>query len=55
MVLSQILPSIGPKIITKTYKDFAKKLDFKDTKFSVELRDIQKIEKKNIGISVFYH
>ena len=46
MVLSQILPSIGPKIITKTYKDFAKKLDFKDTKCSVELRDIHKIEKK---------
>ena len=34
-------------------KDFAKKLDFKDIKFPVEIRDILKIEKKNsIGISV---
>ena len=51
MVLSQIL---NPKIITKTDKDFAKKLDFKDIKFPVKVRDIHKIEKKNpIRISVF--
>ena len=45
-------------IITKSNKDCAKKLDFKDkffmTKFLVKVRDIHKIEKKNsIGISVF--
>ena len=33
---------------------FAKKLDFKDTKFPANVRDIHNIEKKNsIGISVF--
>ena len=40
--------------ITKADKDFAKKLDFKDTKFPVKIRDIHKIEKNNsISISVF--
>ena len=40
--------------ITKADKDFAKKLDFKDIKFPVKVRDIHKIEKKDsIGISVF--
>ena len=40
--------------ITKAVEDFAKKLDFKDKKFTVKVRDIHKIEKKNsIGISVF--
>ena len=35
-------------------KPFAKKLDFKNTKFPVKIRDIHKIEKKNfIGFSVF--
>ena len=43
-----------PARITKTYKDFAKKLDFKDIKFPVKIRGIHKIEKKtSIGISVF--
>ena len=43
-----------PARITKADKDFAKKLDFKDIKFPVKIRDIYKIEKKNsIGISVF--
>ena len=43
-----------PARITKADKDFAKKLDFKDIKFTVKIRDIQKIVKKNsIGISVF--
>ena len=46
----------NPKRITKADKDFAKKLDFKDTKFPVKIRDIQKIEKRNsIGIRVFGH
>ena len=42
------------KKIIKTDNDFAKKLDFKDIKFPVKVRDIHKIEKNNsIGISVF--
>ena len=44
----------NPRRITKADKDFAKRLDFKDIKFPVKIRDIHKIEKKNsIGISVF--
>ena len=40
--------------ITKADKEFAKKIDFKDIKFPVKIRDIHKIEKKNsIDISVF--
>ena len=43
-----------PTRIIKGDKDFAKKLDFKDIKFPVIIRDIHKIEKKNsTGISVF--
>ena len=43
-----------PTRITKTDKDFAKKLDFKDINFPVKIRDLHKIEKMNsIGISVF--
>ena len=43
-----------PAIITKADKKFVKKLDFKDIKFIVKIRGIQKIEKKSsIGISVF--
>ena len=44
------------KIITNSGKDFAKRFNFKDIKFSVQIRDIQKIEKKtknSIGINVF--
>ena len=33
--------------IAKAYKDLAEKLDFKDKKFLVKIRDIHKIEKKN--------
>ena len=41
----------NPRIITKADKGFAKKLGFKDIKFPVKIRDIQKIEKNNsIGI-----
>ena len=47
----------NPARITKTDKDFAKRLDFKGIKFPVKLRDIHKIEKKkkknSIGIDVF--
>ena len=43
----------NPRRITKADKDFAKRLDFKDIKFPVKIRDMHKIEKKNsIGISV---
>ena len=39
----------NPKRITKIGKDFAEKLDFKDVKFPVKVRDIQKIEKKKFN------
>ena len=43
-----------PARITKTGKDFAKKLNFKDIKFPVKVKEIHKIKNKNsIGISVF--
>ena len=43
-----------PVIITKADKVFVKKLDFKDIKFQVKIRDIQDISKKNsISIRVF--
>ena len=43
----------NPKRNTKADKDFAKKIDFKDTKFPVKVRDIHKIEKKNSIALVF--
>ena len=44
----------NPRRITKADKDFAKRLDFKDIKCPVKIRDIHKIEKKNsIGMSFF--
>ena len=47
MVFSQLLESWKSHLaeITKTDKEFAKKLDFKDIKFPVKIRDIRKIEK----------
>ena len=40
-------------LITKAGKDFAKRLDFKDKKIRVKIRDFQKIEKKiSITVSV---
>ena len=36
-----------PAKITKTVKYFAKRLDFKNIKFPVKIRDIHKIENKN--------
>ena len=44
----------NPRRITKAAKDFAKRLDVKDIKFPLKVKDIQKFEKKNsIGMSVF--
>ena len=45
----------NPARITKADKEFTQKLDFKNIKFPVKIRDIHKIEKKNnsIGISIF--
>ena len=44
----------NPARITKADRIFAKKVDFKEIKFPVKVRDIYKIEKKNsIDISVF--
>ena len=43
-----------PARITKLGIDLDKKLHFKDVKFTVKVRDIHKIEKKNsISLSVF--
>ena len=56
MEYSQIIKSWNHQSarITKADKDFAKKLDFEDLKFSARIRDIYKIEKRNsIDISVF--
>ena len=39
--------------IRKIDKDFARKLDFKDINFPVKIRDIHKIEKKNLSALVF--
>ena len=42
--------------IRKVNKDFARLLDFEDTKFSVKIRNIHKSEKKNcINISLFVY
>ena len=46
----------NPVKITKVDRDFATRLDFKGTKYSVKTRDIYRIEKKNsISISAFGH
>ena len=43
----------NPRRITKTKKDFLKKIDLEDIKFPIKIRDIHKIEWNNsIGISV---
>ena len=42
--------------MAKADKNFAKRLDFKDIKFPVKVRNAHKIEKKSsINISVFGH
>ena len=44
----------NPRTNTKAYKDFKNRLDFKDIKFPVKIRDIQIIEKNNsTSISLF--
>ena len=44
----------NPRRITKADKEFAKKLDFKNIKLPVKIRDSHEIKKKNsIGTSVF--
>ena len=44
----------NPKRIRKMCKLYGYKLDFKDTKFPIKVRDIHKIERKNsIDISLF--
>ena len=57
MVFSRRLnmANLHPARITKAEKHFAKKLDFKDIRFPVKIRDIRKIKKKknSIDISVF--
>ena len=55
MMFSQIhLGDHNTRRITKADKDFTKKINFKDKKFPVKVRDINKIEKNNsISISVF--
>ena len=55
-MFSHILTSSRPssKKIKKANKYFARKLDFKDLKLPIKVRNIQKIEQQNsIGISVF--
>ena len=55
-MFSQILNPADhhPARITKAHKGFEKRLDFKDIKFPVKIRDIHRIENKNsIGIIVF--
>ena len=43
-----------PPRIPKTDKDFARKLDFKDTKLPVKIRDIHKTEKRVLSPLVFF-
>ena len=43
----------SPAKITKSDKDFSKKLDFKEIKFPVKIRDIHKIEKIESSALVF--
>ena len=38
----------NPRRITKSDKDFAKRLDFKNIKFPVKIKDIHKITKKEL-------
>ena len=46
----------NPRRTTKADKDFANRLDFKDLKFPVKIRDICKIETKRIPslLETFY-
>ena len=54
MVRYLIIVDHNARRITRADKDFAKNPDFKNVKFSVKIRNIHKIEKKNsTGISAF--
>ena len=54
MVIYLIIVDHNARRITRADKDFAKKPDFKNVKFSVKIRNIHKIEKKNsTDISAF--
>ena len=48
-----ILQIIIQKIIRKVDEDFESDLDFKHIKFPVKIKDIHKLKKNCIGISVF--
>ena len=52
MVFSQILnpADSNPSRIIKADKDFSEKLDFKDNKFPVKVRDMRKIEKQDSNL-----
>ena len=43
-----------PAKIAKANKDFAKRLDFKDMKFPVKIKDIHKIEKKKNLLALLF-
>ena len=55
MVSNQIFKLYEKKTlrIRKIEKEFVRKRDFKDIKFPVKIKDIHKIEKKCVSISVF--
>ena len=56
IVLGQILKSSksSPSKNYKSWQRFFKETDFKEIKFPVKIRDIHKLEKKNVlGISIF--
>ena len=43
-----------PRRITKTDKDFAKRLDFKDITFPVKIRNIHKTKKRILSALTFF-
>ena len=48
------MTNLHPARITKAEKHFAKKLDFKDIRFPVKIRDIRKIKKKKIPLTLVF-
>ena len=53
LVRHRNLASHHPARITKTDNEFARRLDFKDIKIIVKIRDIQKIENKIMLVLMF--
>ena len=53
MVRHRNLANHHPARITKTDNEFARRLDFKDIKILVKIRDIQKIENKIMLVLMF--